>query len=442
MILLESRTSAPPLSAANGMHAFPITSDVLLGTLLRKNFGFSMSSSTRVDVVVYGATGYTGRLVTKYLAKLSAAAPSSGRPSFTWAVAGRSKNKLEQLIAGIGASPKSVGVIVADAADPKSLETLASSAKIVLACVGPFDLYGEPVVAACVRNSTHYLDITGEFPFVKRIIDKHHDEASARGVAIVPMSGFDSVPSDLGNWLVNDYAQRNLSEQVRAVTGYYRVSGGPSRGTLESIVNAVTNVNPRDMHPLLLLPKDAPKPARIPTWRNFVMFYDTALGKFTAPWIMGGSNEKLVRRSNGLNGRSTSYQEIYGGSFIECLLSTLTFYGLFLSLAIAPVRKLVTKLMPPPGEGPSESSFASGKFHCTFIGHTMSGKKVVAKVMANPGHPYAATAWFASEVALALLERDRAGTIKGGVLTPTTAVDPNVLITRLKDQGVRSEVSH
>ena len=174
-----------------------------------------------LDIVVYGATGFTGKLCADYI-------HATGRP-IKWAIAGRNADKLKAVHAGL--SPE-VEIIIADCDDDAALQAMTARAKVVLSTTGPFHRYGSKLVAACVENAAHYVDITGENFWVKEMIEKHHEAAAAKGVRIIPSCGFDSIPSDLGSF----FGIRKLGAPVKRVESFHSFKGGASGGTLETSI--------------------------------------------------------------------------------------------------------------------------------------------------------------------------------------------------------------
>ena len=401
----------------------------------------------RFDIVVNGATGYTGRLVTQYLARKQASSPEE---PFLWAIAGRSKSKLEHLKDTVGLPL--LEILIADSDDAASLDALCQQTLVVIACAGPFALHGMPLVDACMKNSTHYVDITGEFPFVRKVIAKHQTEAESRGILIVPMCGFDSVPSDLGNYLVHDHCQKQFHTEPSSVVGYFDMGAGDgmSRGTLESVANLVRTITLADISPVCLNPSNQ---RMVKTPMVFLPSFNFLLKRWTGPFLMAAINEKVVRRSNALSNSNASYCEGTKGTFRSTLITTVGYYALFLTFAIPGLRTLAKRLFPAPGQGPSEEA-AMQPFHATFIAKTINGLTATATVSSKLGG-YPSTAVFAVESALCLAHDILAadspttscasflssslGTPKGGVMTPMTAFGA-LLLPRLAQNGIQFAV--
>lgn len=393
------------------------------------------------DVVLYGATGFTGRQAARYFAAHAA-------PGLRWAVAGRSASKLEALAAELDPA----GVIVADSGDAAAVDAMVCRARVLLTTAGPFSKYGTPVVEACVRHGVHYVDITGETPWVRDLIDRFHDDAAARGTRIVPFCGFDSVPSDLGTLFVVDHLRRELGEETRRVSGSFRLRGGINGGTLDSAATmAERGERARVGDELLLNPPghaDADERARSRDLRSAV--YDRDLRMWLAPFLMAPINTRVVRRSSAL---ASEYGEPYGDPFTyrEALEMSGRAGAVAMALASGAFdalvgqrwgRALVRRLGPAPGQGPSEQTMERGFFRGRFVGEAAGGRKVMATVSADGDPGNRVTVAILSEAAM-LLTGDRAdlpgGEARGGVLTPATALGLP-LLERLRAAGFSATI--
>src|SRR2546428_1603140 len=214
------------------------------------------------DVVLYGAGGFTGRQTVAYFATH---APAQIR----WAIAGRNREKLEAVRAEIGAPARSEDVLVADSRDQAAVDAVVSRTRVVLSTAGPFALYGTPIVDACVRFGTEYVDITGETAWVRGLIERYHDRAAADGTRIITCCGFDSVPSDLGTLLIVRDMQRALGVGCSEVRAFYQLSGGFNGGTIASVINATTDGSLTVMaDPFLLDPSTVHSPRQIENSRD------------------------------------------------------------------------------------------------------------------------------------------------------------------------------
>jgi len=359
------------------------------------------------------------------------------------ALAGRSRDKLERVRAGLPARARDWPLVTADSTDPSSLRALAESAHVVATTVGPYARYGLPLVEACAAAGTHYCDLTGEVLFVREAIDRYDDVARGSGARIVHSCGFDSIPSDLGVLLLRETADADL-DRVRVVA---TARGGFSGGTLASLLGQVETVS-RDraarriaLRPHSLSPDPAAEPAPDQP-------HDTAPprrepdGLWTAPFVMAPYNTRIVRRSNALAdwayGRGLRYEErMAAGRGIAGAATAVGITGAMGALvggaALPPTRALLTKLLPQPGSGPSEKTRANGFFRLRFTGTTVDGRSVGATVAGQGDPGYAATAVMLGESALCLaLDTDLPD--RAGSLTPATAMGHS-LIGRLRAAG-------
>jgi short subunit dehydrogenase-like uncharacterized protein len=388
--------------------------------------------SRRFDVVVLGATGYTGKLVVEYLSK-----SSSGR-FIKWAVAGRSEAKVKEFLATIGSSE--TPVVVADCTDGASLDKLCAATTVVIACAGPFALIGMPVVDACMRNKTHYVDITGEFQFVRQVIEKYHDQAVDQGTFIVPCCGFDSVPSDIGNFV----AHKTAGQQLQEVRGFYKVKGSASGGTLASICTIFSTIQKKDLSPASLNPPGAK--AGVPSVVRAGVKKETDLGAYSGPFLMAGTNERVVRRSNAFLGRpNVLYCEAVAGPFMYALVNTFALYLVGIFMGVPFLRFFVKKFLTPQGSGPSAASRSGGMSRTVFRATPASGSPFYV-TFPIPMDPYDVTAVFVAESACSVLDilsnnaKSECG-LRGGVLTPASAFG-SVLLERLSKAGLKLDVTN
>jgi short subunit dehydrogenase-like uncharacterized protein len=404
----------------------------------------------KYDVVLYGASGFTGRQTVEYFAR-------NTRPSeVSWAIAGRNRQALEAARAQAGESARSVDILIADAQDQQAVDAIVSQTRILLTTAGPFSLYGSKIVDACVRFKTHYIDITGETFWVRDLIDRYHDRAAADGTRIIPCCGFDSIPSDIGTYLVARHIKSKLRADCREVKSFYQIRGGLNGGTFASASNAqASGHSARMREPFLLNPAAAltkednkldqdPRDAR----------FDADLGAWRTPFIMGVANTRIVRRSAGL---FEQWREPYGREFhyqeyqkITGSMPRFKAYGMLVALGMLQVtlkssagRRFLTRLAPKAGQGPSQKVMDNGFFRCDLVGIAADGRKVFG-VVSDKGDPgNRATVKFLCESALCLaLNADRlpGGLQRGGVLTPATGLG-DVLVERLRKTGMRLETS-
>lgn len=402
------------------------------------------------DVVVWGATGFTGRLVAAHLAS---------KDGLAWALAGRNRDKLCAVRAEIAArfpSAARAPILIGDAGDPASLQRIAEQAKVIASTVGPFATFGEPIVRACVQSGTHYCDSTGEPHFVRRIIDTCHDAAREARVRIVPTCGFDSIPSDLGTLVLAEHALakgRTLGETRAYVTG---ARGGVSGGTVASmlqIIDAGTRdrkvrrtladpygLSPDREHDLNLDGRDR----MAPRW-------DETAGGWSAPWMMAIINTRVVRRSNALAGHRYGKQfrfeelllmrgRVAGGIKAALVTGAYTLAGAVL-VSSKTARDLAQRAMPTQGEGPSQAVRDAGFFKLRIYG-TLEGDSrpsLVARVHGQGDPGYAATSRMVAESALCLAHDPPPPGFEGGVLTPATAMGMP-LVERLRKVAISFDV--
>ncbi len=402
-----------------------------------------------LDVVLYGATGFVGRLTARHLA---AAAPHGARIG----IAGRSREKLEALRTELGPRAEDWQVLLADAGDPRSLEALAHSSKVVATTVGPYGKYDGGLAHACAEAGTDYCDLTGEVPFIRTSIDRSHDTAVASGARIVHACGFDSVPSDLGVLLLHEQVQADGEGDLEDTTLVLESArGGFSGGTVDSMRTVIAEItsNPAVrrmvLDPYSLSPDRTAEPGLgerdgLGLGRNAELG-----GVWTAPFVMATFNTRVVRRSNALRswayGRQFRYSEVMGvgrspAAPLFALGAAVGIGGLGLGMALPPTRFLLDKVLPAAGEGPSEASQRNGHFRVRVHTRTSTGARYDSVVAAKGDPGYAATAVMFGESALSLAldgERLPGG---GGVLTPATALGAP-LVDRLRSQGLELTVT-
>ena len=369
------------------------------------------------DLVVYGATGFTGRRAAKYLA---AFAP----PGLRWGVAGRDRARLAQL--AIDAP-----LITVDATDPPGLRALAGRAGVILSFAGPFRRYGDPLVDACIAAGTHYADISGETARIRDLIDRRHDDAERARVKIVPFCGVSSAPADLAVQLLD----RRLDGQLMTAKGAVSISSGfLNGGTVASIADAFESGDAhRERNPFLLGPADRPPSAleRDPKGIRF----DHDLKCWVAASPMGVSDTRAVRRSGELMGRDIAFQEYSGFRSLPAAAGMAMILGLMdKAFAVRTVRRWIARQVEP-GQGPSEARIAGGSYHLRLWGKGIDGREaeIVVRGAGDPGNRI--TVACACQAALALsLESDRLPS-RFGVLTPSTAIGER-LVSRLASTGL------
>lgn len=406
-------------------------------------------SDRAYDVVIWGATGFTGRLVAEHLLSRHGVGGT-----LRWAIAGRSEDKLADVRRHLGGAAEGLPMLVADAHDRSSLESLAAAAAVVCSTVGPYALHGSDLVAACVEHGTHYCDLTGEVQWMRRMIDTHHQRAMHTGARIVHTCGFDSIPSDLGVLFVQEEMQRRHGVPCRAVKFRTReVRGGFSGGTVASMLNMLDEAE-RDAgirqvldDPYGLNPLEERRGLDGPERR--VPEYDADFGGWVAPFLMAAINTRVVRRSNALMGYP------YGRDFRydEGMLMPFGTWGFALAAGVSVgsaafaavagvggIRRQLAKLMPEPGQGPSARVRESGYYVIDLLGKHPAdgGADLRVRIRGDRDPGYGSTSRMLGEAAACLAQDDLPSA--GGVLTPAVAMGHALLARLPVHAGVTFEV--
>jgi short subunit dehydrogenase-like uncharacterized protein len=391
-----------------------------------------MKPSSKFDIVVYGATGFTGQLVAEYLA-----AHYTGKSDPKWAMAGRSLDKLASVRDAIGA-PADTALIQADASDPASLKAMVDQTSSVLTTVGPYQLYGSELVAACAASGTDYLDLCGEPVWMRQMIDAHQATAQSSGARIVFSCGFDSLPFELGVFFCQETAKKVLGAPVSRIKGRVRAMKGTFSGGTAASIKATFAAAAKDLslvallkNPFVLTPGfEGPKqpPGNKP-------LFDEELGMWTAPFVMATINTRNVHRSNLLMGFP------YGKDFVydEMVLTGAGEKGeANAKLVVAANAEMGGPGGPKPGEGPSREQRESGLYDLLFVGLGEGGRQIRVAVRGDRDPGYGSTSKMIAECAICLL-RDTPQ-VPGGIWTPGAAMG-NKLVKRLVDHaGLRFEV--
>ena len=359
------------------------------------------------DIIVYGATGFTGRLVAEYLHQ---AYPGRGR----WAMAGRSADKLAEVRDLIGA-PADLPLVVADADNPRSLKAMVERTAVVLTTVGPYQLYGSALVSASVAAGTAYVDLCGEPAWMRHMIDAHHEEAKRTGARIVFSCGFDSIPFDLGVLTLQEAAKARFGGPAPRVKGRVRkMQGGFSGGTAASLKATLAAAAKEPSLFKLLASSFALTPGftgpHQPT--GLIPEYDSALGAWVAPFVMAPINTKNVHRTNFLLGHPYGEDFRYDEMTVAPGLGEL---GKAAAEAIAKINPFSGDKGPKPGEGPSKEARDTGFYDLLFIGEMPGGERIDAVVTGDRDPGYGSTSKMIAEAALCLVE-DVEG--DGGIWTP------------------------
>ena len=391
------------------------------------------------DIVIQGATGFTGTLVAEFMLRKYGVGKD-----VRWALAGRSKEKLETVRDSLGPEAEGLELILADSFDPEALGALASRTKVVLTTVGPYALYGSDLVAACVEAGTHYCDLAGEVHWIRKMIDQHQSRAQQTGARIVHCCGFDSVPMDIGVWFLQEAAREKFGAYCRSITMLVKATKGTaSGGTIASMLNLISESRKdRSVARILVDPYGLnPENERQgPDGRDQQkVIYREDANSWTAPFVMAGVNTKVVRRSHALAGypygREFRYQEavMTGGGITGWLkgsIMTLGLGGLVLGASYKTTRNLLQKfVLPKPGEGPDRKLQQDGFFNLMQIGVLPDGTVLRGRITGDQDPGYGSTSKMLTECAVCLAQDDLdAG---GGVWTPA-AVMAKPLCDRLQ----------
>ena len=387
----------------------------------------------KYEIIVYGATGFTGQICCKYL--------RDNYKDLVWAMAGRNEEKLAQVKSDFNLE---CDVVVADGGDLESLRSLASQTKVVLSTAGPFARYGSLLVQACVENRTHYTDITGENHWVKGLIDKHHEEAASKGTRIIPSCGYDSIPSDIGAY----FTVSQFNKPVSRVDVYQEALGGASGGTTETMFT-MDGLNKEMRDPFVLNPEETVSAEqREKSKDGFSIKKVEGIDGWTGMGLMAVANTRVVRRSAALMEQN---QKPYGnnftfgehGLFSNKRMARLASYGLLMAFLVisTPIKHLVRPFLPKPGEGPSQEQQDNGWFRSTFVAESEDGERKICTMYGSGDPGYKSTAKLVCESALALARSDDlpGGNEYGGVLTSAVGLG-EVLIDRLKNAEIEFKV--
>ncbi len=389
-----------------------------------------MTAEKTYDVVVYGASGFTGRLVAEYFAKQYGA--SSG---LKWAMAGRSAGKLAAVRDEIGA-PASTPLVIADADDPDSIQTMVASTKVVLTTVGPYQLYGSDLVATCAKAGTDYVDLCGEPPWMRQMIDAHEETAKKSGARIVFSCGFDSIPFDLGVHFLQSAAHEKFGKPMSRVRGRVRGMQGTFSGGTAASLKATMAAAAKDPSILELLrdPYSLAPGAKGPEQpRGTKPIYDDLIESWCAPFIMAPINTRNVLRSNFISGYS------YGNDFVydEMFVTGPGEKGEAIANAIANDDSMSKDGGPKPGEGPGKEEREAGFYDVIFVG-TDGDNRITAVVTGDKDPGYGSTSKMISESAVCLVQDDL--NTGGGIWTTAPAMGDQLIKRLVTNAGLTFDI--
>jgi len=390
-----------------------------------------MSNEREYDIVVYGATGFTGRLVAEYMAG------KNGQGS-KWAMAGRSDAKLNAVRDEIGA-PADTPLVVADASDPESLRRMVSSTRCIITTVGPYQSYGSDLVAACAELGTDYVDLSGEPLWMHEMIATHHNTAVASGARIVHSCGFDSIPSDLGVLFLQNNAREKLGKVCQRVRLRVRAMNGEfSGGTAASLNETVAAIGEKpELFNVLINPFCLADDFQGPDQPvDNKPYEDEVMGQWVAPFIMAAINTKNVHRSNKLLGHP------YGTDFLydEMTLCGPGEEGKAIADVVASTNPLVGDDVPAPGEGPSRESREAGDYNLLLVGTTDDGQELRAVVTGDMDPGYGSTSKMIAESAICLVTE--CSNTPGGFHTPASAMGETLTRRLVEHAGLTFDLEN
>lgn len=397
-----------------------------------------MNKSREFDIIIWGASGFTGRLVVEYLFKQYG---TSG--NLKWAMAGRNNEKLQTVRTEI--ADASVPIVVADSSDETSLKQMVLRTKVICTTVGPYAIFGSKLVAACVENKAHYCDLAGEVQWMRQMIDKYQEAAQANGVKIVHSCGFDSIPSDMGVYFIQREVKAQKGQRAKKISmRVAAMKGGLSGGTYASLSKVMEQAQQDKSiykvltNPYGLNPTDQQEGEDRPDLMSVV--FDKTSQSYVGPFIMAGINTKIVRRSNALSnysyGKDFRYDEatLSGKGFKGKMRGILAAIPLMFMTAKpkSVLKSIANKLLPKPGEGPNKKQRENGFYNLRFYVTLEDGSSAMGKVTGDKDPGYGSTSKMLGETAVCLAV-DELPKISG-VLTPSVAMG-DALLQRLEQSA-------
>ena len=406
--------------------------------------------SPSLDLTVFGATSFVGQILARYLF-----AQFGAHDGLKWALAGRSEQKLQRLRSSLGPKAARLPIVIADAADTGALEALCGQTRVVISTVGPYALYGEPLVKACAETGTDYCDLTGEAQWIRRMIHGYEKAARKSGARIVHSCGFDSIPSDLGVHFLQQQAIERLGEPCTRVKMRVKaMRGGFSGGTVASVLNLVKEATSDPAlrkelaNPYSICPEGYAPGVRQPNVQSAQ--FDDDFDAWVAPFVMSAINTRIVQRSNALSkqayGADFTYDEavLTGRGLKGRLAATGMAAGLagfMVAGAVPPTRWALERfVLPGPGEGPSAEAQKSGFFDLRFVGKTADGRSIRTRVTGDRDPGYGSTAKMLGQAGACLAQDLSNSGVKGGFWTPATIFGDRLIARLTKHSGLTFEV--
>ncbi len=400
-----------------------------------------MNNNRKYDIIVWGATGFTGRLVCEYLQQ-----QYGNHESISWAMAGRNEAKLKDIRSQV--ADDNTPLILADSHDMTSLQKMVRQTKVVLTTVGPYGKYGSLLVDACVENGTHYCDLAGEVLFMRDTIDKHHQAAINNKTKIVHTCGFDSIPSDMGVYFIQKEALERTGSPASQIKMFVKVmkgemSGGTYASLNDTLAKAQANkslyktlTNPYGLNPMEHLSGPDRKDLQ-------GVKYDDDAKSWLFPFIMASINTRVVRRSNALAGfpygKDFRYEEamMSGDGIsgrIKAIRNTAILGTMMLSKPGSLVKKVVDRVLPKPGEGPDKEKRESGFYNMRFYTALSNGDKILGKVTGDRDPGYGSTSKMLAECGVCLAKDQTPD--EYGVITPSVAMGDALLVRLQQNAGL------
>ena len=402
------------------------------------------------DLVVFGATSFVGRLLADYLLHTYGVGQE-----LTWAIAGRSESRLESLKNDLGAAAADLPVMVADASDETALKAMCDQTRVVISTVGPYALFGEPLIKVCAETGTDYCDLTGEVQWLREMIHKYQATAESSGARIVNCCGFDSIPSDLGVYFIQQEAQTRLGQPLTRIKMRVKAAKGEfSGGTVASLLNVVKEASSNPdlrkelANPYSVCPPNHGFTARQPNVKSAE--YDRDFQAWTAPFVMAAINTRVVHRSNALSGKAYGADFRYDEAMMTgrglkgratALGVTGALGGFMLGAAVRPTRWLLERfVVPKPGEGPSPEAQEKGFFDLRFYGETRDGESLRVKVTGDRDPGYGSTSKMLGQAGVCLAQDLAGEEPQGGFWTPSTAMNGQLLERLRTYSGLQFEL--
>ena len=399
------------------------------------------------DIIIFGATSFVGKIICEYMIK------QFSNDEVSWVLAGRSEKKLTELKNSLGKKAIDLPVIIADASDLEGLKSMCEQAKVIMSTVGPYDLYGETLIQACVETATDYCDLTGEPHWIKKMLESYEEQAKKSGARIVHCTGFDSIPSDLGVYYTQREAKKLFGSTCSDIKMRVKnMRGSASGGTIATALNIAKEIKKdpqvkRDLvNPYSLCPKGHGFKTR---QKPIKLEFDETFKTWIGPFFMSSINTRIVHRSNALSdnayGDNFHYSEgvMTGKGFKGKTRARSIYWGLaafFTGAGIAPIRAFLGRfVLPKPGEGPNLKAQNNGFYDFRFVGTTEDGNEIRTKVHGNRDPGYGSTAKIISQAAVCLAQ-DVPSEVKGGFWTPATILGDAIIDRLNAHSGVTFEV--